>query len=259
LKGYYDFICSNSVLEHLPEPVKTVEMFGEHLKPGGQIIVSMARDIHGQHLEQAIKQYDDVIRRLNEINQKSANYLKLQLEGSAWTTKDLHYQQSLVERINWVKPYLNTPQLGILDIGCGDGWSVEEFKRQGINVIGGDIDKVKIEDAVKRNLKVQYMDMHNIESIWDAIFCSHSLEHSYNFKKALNSMMDHLITNGLLFIIVPIEPTDPAQYNPSHTQWFASSRILKDAILENDKAEIIFEEERQRDTLEYWVIVRRKK
>jgi 2-polyprenyl-3-methyl-5-hydroxy-6-metoxy-1,4-benzoquinol methylase len=71
IQGHYDYITSNSVLEHLPDPIKVVKMFGEHLNPKGQIIVSMATDIHGQHLKKAIDRYNEVISLVAEINQKS--------------------------------------------------------------------------------------------------------------------------------------------------------------------------------------------
>lgn len=68
IQGHYDYITSNSVLEHLPDPIAAVKMFGRHLNPGGQIIASMARDIHGQHLKIAIDQYDEVMKLIGKIN-----------------------------------------------------------------------------------------------------------------------------------------------------------------------------------------------
>ena len=70
IQGHYDYITSNSVLEHLPDPIKVVKMFGEHLKPKGRIIVSMATDIHGQHLKKAIDKYNEVMSLINKINNK---------------------------------------------------------------------------------------------------------------------------------------------------------------------------------------------
>ena len=71
ISGYYSYITSNSVLEHLPDPIKVVKMLGKHLNPNGQIIASMARDIHGQHLKKAIDRYDEVIGLISIINQES--------------------------------------------------------------------------------------------------------------------------------------------------------------------------------------------
>ena len=68
IQGHYDYITSISVLEHLPDPIKAVKMFGEHLTPNGQIIASMATDIHGQHLKKAIDKYNEVINLVGRIN-----------------------------------------------------------------------------------------------------------------------------------------------------------------------------------------------
>ena len=72
ITGQYDYITSNSVLEHLPDPIKAVKMFGEHLTPRGKILVSMATDIHGQHLKKAIDKYNEVIELVQKINKHEA-------------------------------------------------------------------------------------------------------------------------------------------------------------------------------------------
>ena len=77
----YKWIFSMSVLEHIHDPLKVVNMWGKHLLPGGKIIGDMARDIGGEHLEVAIKQYDKVTKRIAEIN-KENNFLKEKLGKS---------------------------------------------------------------------------------------------------------------------------------------------------------------------------------
>jgi len=255
IQGFYDYITSNSVLEHLPDPIKTIRMFGEHLKLGGKIIASMATDIHGQHLKKAIDKYNEVMSLIGEINRKSQIYYDIQISGSAWTTKNPHYQELLKESIAWVKNNLPKEHIYILDLGCGDAWSIEEFKRQGLEVTGGDIDTNKLEDAKKRGVKVEYQDMHNVTNIWNVVFCSHSLEHSLNWKKALDSIIESLIIYGSLFLIVPIEPTDPKTYNPSHTQWFSDENIIRKYLKSKKDIKIRSEQIRQRDSKEYWLIV----
>ena len=81
IKGMYKWIFSMSVLEHIHDPLKVVNMWGKHLLPGGKIIGDMARDIGGEHLEVAIKQYDKVTKRIAEIN-KENNFLKEKLGKS---------------------------------------------------------------------------------------------------------------------------------------------------------------------------------
>jgi 2-polyprenyl-3-methyl-5-hydroxy-6-metoxy-1,4-benzoquinol methylase len=262
IKGYYDYITSNSVLEHIPDPIKTVNMFADHLKPGGKIIASMANDIHGQHLKESIDRYSEVIGLVTEINKKSEDYLATQLSGSAWTTKDPHYQQMVKEGVEWMVESMADKPMSILDLGCGDAWSTEEIRRQltapDIKIVGGDIDTNKLDDAKKRGVQVEYQDMHNVTGKWDAIFCSHTLEHSHDFKKALSSIINALNPNGSLYLIVPIEPNDPRQYNPSHTQWIDTSSKIRNEILSHTDVEIFYENVCSRDTQEYWVRIRKK-
>ena len=68
IKGKYKYIFSNSVLEHIHDPLKVVNMWEKHLLPGGKILGDMAKDIGGEHLEVAINQYDAVAKRVAEIN-----------------------------------------------------------------------------------------------------------------------------------------------------------------------------------------------
>lgn len=261
LNGQYDYITSNSVLEHIPDPVKTVLMFEKHLKPGGQIIVSMARDIHGQHLKKAIDRYDEVINLVSEINKKSAEYYELQINGSAWTTQNAHYQEMLKEGMDWMIADLQDKPTSILDLGCGDGWGTEYLRKQLPSletlIVGGDIDKAKLEAARKRGLIVEYQDMHSVTDRWSIIFCSHTLEHSHDIRKALGSILDALEIGGKLYLIVPIEQNDPRQYNPSHTQWINSPAMIRSEIIDYPGMEIVWETEKTRDTLEYWVIAKR--
>ena len=263
IQGFYDYITSNSVLEHLPDPIKTIRMFGEHLKPGGKIIASMATDIHGQHLKKAIDKYNEVMSLIGEINRKSQIYYDIQISGSAWTTKSPHYQQMVKDGIVWMVKNMDKRPRSILDLGCGDGWSTEEIRRQlpsaDIKIVGGDIDPGKLEDAKQRNVIVEYQDMHNVIGKWSSIFCSHALEHSYDYKKAIKSILDALAPGGNLYLIVPIEPIDPTGRNPSHTQWFETTDKIKNEILIYKNVKIIAEETKTRDTPEYWVIIKKTK
>jgi 2-polyprenyl-3-methyl-5-hydroxy-6-metoxy-1,4-benzoquinol methylase len=263
IQGYYDYITCNSVLEHIPDPIRIVKMFGEHLKPGGKIIASMATDIHGQHLKKSIDKYSEVMTLITDINKKSEDYYNLQINGSAWTTKDPHYQELLKEALGWALKDMTDKPKFILDLGCGDGWSTEYLRKQlpapDINIVGGDIDENKLKAAKERGVNVEYQDIHNICGKWDIIFCSHTLEHSYDAKKAIKSIVNALLPNGKLYLIIPIEEQDPRSYNPSHTQWFNSPTMIKAELLSYPEVQILYEEKKTRDTLEYWVIIRKSK
>jgi len=70
LKGEYDWIICNSVLEHIPDPIKTVKMWEKHLTPRGKIIDSMAVDVGGPHLQVSINKYNEVKSLIERINER---------------------------------------------------------------------------------------------------------------------------------------------------------------------------------------------
>lgn len=70
LKGKYDWIICNSVLEHIPDPIKTVKMWENHLTPRGKIIDSMAVDVGGPHLQVSINKYNEVKNLIQRINER---------------------------------------------------------------------------------------------------------------------------------------------------------------------------------------------
>jgi len=176
-------------------------------------------------------------------------YLELQLNGSAWTRDYPGYQGLLKEGIDWMLETVGKPKT-LLDLGCGDGWGTQYIQENMLytKVVGGDIDRNKLKVA-EQYAKVMYQDMHYVEGKWDVIFCAHSLEHSYDLKKAIASILDAL--NDKLYLIVPIESEYP-EYNPSHTQWIDDPEKIKKEL--EGKAEVIYEAVKLRGVPEYWLI-----
>ena len=175
-------------------------------------------------------------------------YIKLQLGGSAWTRDHPGYQNLLKESIDWMLETVGSPKT-LLDLGCGDGWGTEymQSKLPNTKVVGGDIDRNKLSVADNHGVIVQYQDMHFLDGEWDVIFCVHTLEHSYDIKKALKSIQNSF--KDKLYLIVPIEKEFP-EANPSHTQWVEDPKIIKDEL----ECEILFEEVKTRGGPEYWLI-----
>ena len=71
LKGKYDWIISNSVLEHIPNPIRVINMWKEHLTQRGKIIDSMAVDIGGPHLAQSISMHKETRELIEKINSRN--------------------------------------------------------------------------------------------------------------------------------------------------------------------------------------------
>lgn len=195
-------------------------------------------------------------------NARLKDYYDLQTKnGSAWTTRNIHYQEMLKQAMDWLISCLEDKKYRILDLGCGDGWGTEYLtaKLPRSEVTGGDIDRNKLAYARHRGVRVRFMDMHRVLGKWDIIFCSHSLEHSYDLKKALNSILNHLVPGGKLYLIVPIEPEIPTLADGSHTQVIKSEKVIIDYLAERDDVVTEFSNMEAGDVLEYWTIVRKTK
>jgi len=71
LRERYDWIIANSVLEHIPNPLRVVRLWGDHLTARGKIINSMAVDVGGPHLQSSIDKYNEVNDLIREINHET--------------------------------------------------------------------------------------------------------------------------------------------------------------------------------------------
>lgn len=110
--------------------------------------------------------------------------------------------------------------LRILDVGCSDGYMVKIFKDSGKDAIGINdflypTDKLFIE---KYNLQVYEMDMHYMAfegESFDAVWCRHTLEHSFAPLQVLYEISRVLRDNGYLFAVLP-PPPDPQEPYEGH-------------------------------------------
>jgi trans-aconitate methyltransferase len=190
---------------------------------------------------------------------KFKDYVKLQEIGSSWTSSEVYRQFLLKEGINWMIMSLQEDPHTVLDLGCGDGWGTKYMmsKMPKSVIIGGDISQPKVNIAKLAGVDARYMDMHQLEGKYDVIFCSHSLEHSYDLKKALNSILDHLNHSGKLFLIVPLEPDIKEETDGSHTQVIKNESQVTDVLKERKDVVTEFKGYHFREVHEYWTIIRK--
>lgn len=147
----------------------------------------------------------------------------------------------------------------VLDLGCGDGWGTK-FMQDNLRhskVAGADISQPKVNIAKLNGVNAIWMDMHDVKDMWDVIFCSHSLEHSYDLSKALNSILDHLNPNGRLYLIVPIEPDIKDVADGSHTQVIKNESQVTNILSKRKDVVTEFKGHHEREVKEYWTIVRK--
>lgn len=155
----------------------------------------------------------------------------------------------------------------ILDVGCSDGFMVKVFQEAGKRAVGINdflypTDRLFIDN---HSLQVQEMDMHALEfgnSSFDAVWCRHTLEHSFAPLRVLSEIYRALQPGGYLFIVLPPPPI-PAEFYPGHWHQIPDYqlgyllRLSNFTILELRTAWFSFHQER--DNLEIRAICRKEK
>ena len=95
----------------------------------------------------------------------------------------------------------------VIDIGAGDGFAAKAFCERGKNVTVTDLHPELLENLpndvkVYKNLDV--CDMSSIPSeSYDAVWCSHVIEHVMDTGRALSEIRRILKPNGIAFLTVP--------------------------------------------------------
>ena len=105
------------------------------------------------------------------------------------------------------KKYFYNKNLHILDIGCGNGYLLENLSREGYtNLYGIDLELSQI----KLNSKVKYSilnssQLYKIKQKFDVIMCFHVLEHleTKDLSKTMEQIVSSLNNNGVLIVAVP--------------------------------------------------------
>ena len=192
---------------------------------------------------------------------KFEDYVKLQETGSSWTRAEPYRQFLLKESILWMIMSLQEDPRQVLDLGCGDGWGTKYMKEKmpRSTIVGADIAQPKLDVAKLNGVDTAWMDMHQVEGKWDVIFCSHSLEHSYDLSKALNSILDHLVKDGRLYLIVPLEPNVKEEVDGAHTQVIHNEKQITDILKKRKDVVTEFKGFHEREVKEYWTIIRKIK
>jgi ubiquinone/menaquinone biosynthesis C-methylase UbiE len=173
------------------------------------------------------------------------DYEKIQSENSHFS-RGTPFGDRLVDSVHRYSKYVVGD---ILDVGCGDGLGMSEFKDMGFDVTGIDIAPAKVEQALKYGLNVyqgRQEDLPFENKEVGTVFSSHTLEHSFDFKKALEEY-ERVARRAI--IIVPVEKK---KKNPAHTSTITSKDVIKECLKGH---KILHEEELDRLENEYVIIV----
>jgi SAM-dependent methyltransferase len=153
----------------------------------------------------------------------------------------------------------------ILDVGCSDGYMVKVFKEAGKEAVGINdflypTDKLFLEEY---DLKVYEMDMHCMDfedESFDAVWCRHTLEHSFAPLQVLAEIYRVTKENGYLFAVLP-PPPQPEESFDGH--WHQIPQYQFKYLLEMCQFTIIdmrtsyFSYKRENDNLEIRAICRK--
>ena len=138
-------------------------------------------------------------------------YIRIQVESSAWTRRNPGNTALVRDAVREFRKY--APETyRVLEAGCGDGYSIDVLRGEGYHrLVGCDISLPKLRVAASFGHTVVVQDLHNLGlrgEAFDAVYCTHTLEHTYDGYQALQEICRVLRPGGLVFVIVP----DHARY-----------------------------------------------
>lgn len=155
-----------------------------------------------------------MVKTFSQIVRSYHKYLSLQFgKFSSYESQDQHWSAGQKRFIDiffadWSR------QLSILDIACGDGVGLREFRRLGYeHVVGVELNPQKAKRASRYGYPVFKADIHDISPLgnqrFDVIYCSHTLEHAYRPAQVIKEFRSHLTKRGLLLIVLPYPDVRP--------------------------------------------------
>lgn len=117
----------------------------------------------------------------------------------------------------------------VLDIGCGQGLALEQFRRLGLEAVGITLGS-DAETCRAKGFEVHQMDQNFMEFAdgeFDLLWCRHVLEHSVAPLFTLTEYRRLMKPNGLVYIEVPAPDTSAHhETNPNHYSVLPASSWL---------------------------------
>ena len=99
----------------------------------------------------------------------------------------------------------------VLDVGCGDGWTMEQLQEIGKACVGLTIASEDASAAARRKLNIVFGDMHVLPfraKAFDLVWMRHTLEHSIAPYIVLCEANRVLNAGGYLFVAMPREDSN---------------------------------------------------
>lgn len=173
--------------------------------------------------------------------QSDDEYIAAQDSESTWSSKSDWGKAAAKKFIEFGRSLTATGQLfhddKVADFGGNDGYAANEFyKAHAIKPLVVDCEPKRIDHAMKvyglSTYEAFIEDMRDLESkSIDWGFCSHTLEHTRDTRKALREIA-RVVRRGCLFIL-PIEDDEHVKVNPAHACNANSLREWRDVVKAN--------------------------
>ena len=144
-------------------------------------------------------------------------------------------EKHFYEQVNYTKQYLVTylekniddfnKNKKILDIGCAEGGTVYELRKQGYICDGIEIEEGRAKIArnhIKDLAEITVGDITKsikISEKYDIVIMRDVIEHIAEKKKALSNISDLLNNNGILFLTFPLKFSPYAGHNQNEKNW----------------------------------------
>jgi SAM-dependent methyltransferase len=137
---------------------------------------------------------------------KLKDYYKVQVSSSTWTRESKLAQDLVVDSVDFFHELIPKTEGVILELGCGDGFSLDVLRQYYPVVLGCDINFNKLEIAARNENTVCLQDLHFLgfkDNAIDAVYCTHTLEHTHNGYQAVREIFRILVPGGTALLIVP--------------------------------------------------------
>lgn len=117
-----------------------------------------------------------------------------------------YWSWGLNHRLELTKKYIDFKNKKVLDVGCGVGMFLKQFKKLGAKVYGIDVDKKKIEIAKRKYKNVKVAPAEKIpfrKETFDIVWLHEVIEHVEDEKKVLSECFRVLKPGGKVVIFAP--------------------------------------------------------
>lgn len=146
------------------------------------------------------------IDRFLNIDYLDKNYFSKIYKTKRYVRGQEVLANTILEKYNGVH-FEDAPR--ILEIGCGIGSFIKEFKKKGWNCLGIEINPSAIKATNRKKIKTVNISFEDpkckFKKLWyDLIVALHTIEHFKNIEASFIKMRDALYEKGRIFIACPI-------------------------------------------------------